>query len=404
MRLGSRLLLLGCVVLGLSQSSVLADAVVSLEVFSKNDVPLAGGPATTVNAVPGDKLELIFRIRSWGTVPAPNNLKGFQLSTLYSDFVSGTAGNVLPEAFHATTDPTHVCPAIPVGGDNFDNVYTDNTFPAYVFAGHGTAFLTQSTNTCNYRWAGALLNTSAPDPGGAAGGIREYAGSLIVRVSNDAAGTFTLNPNPDQNDGTFLRNQNNLPLGPVLFEGCTIVTPGAAPTLVSSVPANGSIDARQPHPISSPTPAAGWNSLTATFSAAATGLTPASFEVTVVPAGGPVPTISTVVPNGNNAVITFSTPIPPGKWTRVRHIASNSDTCLGFLPADVNNDRTASPVDILKEIDHLNGVEMYQPFQTDADRSGLTNPADILRVIDMLNGADAFVVWNGQSIPANPCN
>lgn len=404
MRLGSRLLLLGCVVLGLSQSFAKADAVVSLEVYSKNDVPLAGGPANTVNAVPGDKLELIFRIRSWGTTPAPNNLKGFQLSTLYSDFVSGTAGNVLPEGFHTTTDPTHVCPATPVGGDNFDNCYTEPSFPAYVFAGHGTAFLSQSTNTCNYRWAGALLNTAAPDPGGAAGGIREYAGTLIIRVSNDAAGTFTLKPNPDQVDGTFLRNQENLPLGPVGFEGCTIVTPGAAPMMVSTVPADGSIDARQPHAISSPTPPAGWNSLTATFSAAAAGLTPASFEVTVAPAGGPVPTISTVVPNGNNAVITFSTPIPAGKWTRVRHIASNTDTCLGFLPGDVNNDRTASPVDILKEIDHLNGVVTFQPFQTDADRSGITNPADILRVIDMLNGADAFVVWNNVSIPASPCN
>jgi hypothetical protein len=213
-----------------------------------------------------------------------------------------------------------------------------------------------------------------------------------------------LNPNPDQIDGTFLRNQNAEPIEPLAFEGCTIVTPGGAiPSIMSSVPANGSIDARQPHPISNMVPQ-GWNQATLNFSASATGLTPASFEVSVVPAGGPVPAIMSVAPNGNSALVTFTTPIPPGKWTRIRHVASNSSTCLGFLPGDVNNDRTASPVDILKEIDHLNGVEMYQPYQTDADRSGATNPADILRVIDLLNGADAFIVWNGMTLPVNPCN
>lgn len=182
--------------------------------------------------------------------------------------------------------------------------------------------------------------------------------------------------------------------------------PCEAIAIVSSTPPNGAIDARQPHPINSPTPAAGYTQLTLTFSGAATGLVPASFGVAVEPAGGPVPSIVTVSIAGNNATLTLNQPIPAGKWTRVTHTESGTSTRIGFLPGDVNNDRTASPVDVLRLIDRLNGVCApppppcnYAAYQTDADRSGATNPADILRVIDLLNGADAFEVWNLRTLP-----
>lgn len=91
--------------------------------------------------------------------------------------------------------------------------------------------------------------------------------------------------------------------------------------------------------------------------------------------------------------------IPEKHWTRITHIPSGTSTRIGFLPGDVNNDRSSGPVDILKLIDHLNGVETFAIYQTDIDRSGVTNPADVLRVIDLLNGADCYDPYNGATLP-----
>ncbi len=397
-------IVIGIAILGNSYSAF-SQAVVSLEAEVKNGVPIPGGPVATVTAAPGDVLELIFRVRSWGTTPPPNNLKGYQCAIGFEEFFAECSGNVLPVGFYEITDPLHVCPdGEPVGGDNFDTAYVDNTHPAFVFAGHGIGWRPVSTNTCNYRWACALLNTSAPDPGGSAGGIREYMATLVVRVSDDANGTFILNPNPDPVDGTFLRNSANLPLLPLLFEPCTIIV---HPPLifVAPDPPSGSIDARQPHAINDAVARQGWDRITSHVLTDCEGpaVAPADFEVTVEPPGGTIPQIIDITDDGQEITLLSDSPIPPRKWTRVRHVASGADLCLGFLPGDVNNDQIVHSTDVLRLIDHLNGVEDYEVNQTDIDRSGVTNPADVLRVIDLLNGADAFDPWNGRFLPPNPC-
>ncbi|GFO82761.1 MAG: hypothetical protein A49_23880 [Methyloceanibacter sp.] len=172
-------------------------------------------------------------------------------------------------------------------------------------------------------------------------------------------------------------------------------------SIVASAPPNNAIDARQPSSLGddcADTP--GWDSLVITFDCSASGLGAADFNVTTNPTGS-APTISNVVPNGNDITLNLSGPIPPGKWAVFTHNASGTSTRLGYLPADVNNDRTASPVDIPKLVDSLNGVVQspHMIWQTDIDRSGAANPADILRVIDLLNGADCYEVWNGVSLP-----
>ena len=73
--------------------------------------------------------------------------------------------------------------------------------------------------------------------------------------------------------------------------------------------------------------------------------------------------------------------------------------CWGDLPADVNNDRTSGPVDILAVIDCLNRTVECDIWQCDVDRSAMCAPADILRVIDLLNGADAYEEWLGKRLP-----
>lgn len=387
-------LLVGGLTVGLLQGIVVAAPVVSLEIRSKNGAVIPGGPVTTVNAVPNDTLELVFRVRDWNTATGAPQLRGYQTSIVYDDYLSGTAGDVLPIGFEIT-DPDGECPGTPNGGNNLANVFIDIARADFVFPpASGTVFATVDTSGCNYRWAGALLSGAVTGTTG----VRKYVGSLNVRVSADASGTFTLNPNPDSEDGTFLRNALDLPIEPVSFEGCTIVTPGVI-SIVSSDPANNAIDARQPHPINNSALRQGWNQATIMFSGPTAGLTAANFSVSVEPAGGVVPAISGVGTDQNAALVLLNQVIPAGKWTRITHIASGTSIRLGALPADVNGDRTSSPVDILRIIDHLNGVQNYPLFRTDADRSGVANPADILRVIDLLNGADQFEVWNGKTLP-----
>lgn len=177
-------------------------------------------------------------------------------------------------------------------------------------------------------------------------------------------------------------------------------------SIVASTPPDGGIDARQPSPVDSPNPPQGWNQVTLHFMSDTSGLDANDFLTFIDPAGGPAPIVVNVAPSGNDAVLTFDTVIPTGKWTHVTHTESGTSIRLGFLPGDVNNDRISGPVDILRLIDRLNNVCdpppppcEYLDFQSDINRSNLTEPSDILREIDLLNGAGVYDVWNGQVLP-----
>ncbi|MDO8630984.1 MAG: hypothetical protein Q7R41_10875, partial [Phycisphaerales bacterium] len=179
----------------------------------------------------------------------------------------------------------------------------------------------------------------------------------------------------------------------------------ACPGIVSSIPDNCAIDARQPHQPGDPLALQGWNSVDFTFDANCdvSGATVGDFTVSVTPAGT-APTVSGVDVAGQTVTVTLSGVIPAQKWTCISHTASGDRVCLGSLPADANGDRTAAPVDILDIIDNLNGV-LVPPLadhQCDIDRSNLCAPADILSEIDLLNGASGFLVWNGKTLPVCP--
>lgn len=181
-------------------------------------------------------------------------------------------------------------------------------------------------------------------------------------------------------------------------------------TIVGVSPEHCTIDARRPFPPNTPAQRAGFTSMILTFSGTpGTGEDAANdYQVTQIPAQTPPipPTISSVVagPGANQKTINFNVPIQPNKWTCVRHIASNSRRCIGYLPADANSNRAALPNDILDIIDNLNGVR-NPPLvihQCDIDRSGICAPADILTEIDLLNGTNGFPVQNGDTLEACP--
>lgn len=176
--------------------------------------------------------------------------------------------------------------------------------------------------------------------------------------------------------------------------------------ILSTVPANCSVDARRPHAPNVPGTPQGYNSIALTFDAGCNlaGAAPGDFSVACNPAGAPCPTVSNVNTVDQTVTVTLSSVIPAGKWTCITHTASGDQACVGSLPGDASGNLTTAPADILDIIDNLNGVRV--PALTldhcDMDRSGQCLPADIIAEIDMLNGANGFIVWNAKSLAACP--
>ncbi len=169
--------------------------------------------------------------------------------------------------------------------------------------------------------------------------------------------------------------------------------------ITSSVPAHNSIDARQPSDIKGKE-YFGFQSVDLSFDMAPIGLAANDFSTQEQGGDGIAPALQSFVFLDTQTVqMNFSNSIEPGAWTTITHIPSGSSVRLGYLPGDVNGDRTSSPVDILALIDSLNGVTPRPIYSTDMNRSGVAEPSDILRLIDLLNGAGAYEIWNGVSLP-----
>ncbi len=264
------------------------------------------------------------------------------------------------------------------------------------------------------------------------GNICQYGdcvGGSCVLLNRPNGTTCTSDGNPCTNDtcngsGTCTHPNNSNPCNDGLFcNGTDTCSGGSCSThsgdpcpgeycdesadvcrriIVSSNPPDCAIDARKP---SDPdgSPLYGWQSAVLTMSGSASGIVAGNFSVTST--SGTAPSVSNVSISSTDVTVNLSGRIPPGAWTTITYNPGLSSVCLGYLPADANNDATSAPVDILDLVDNLNGV--YSPpmqiWQCDPDRSALCAPADILELIDLLNGAGAYDVWNGVSIGTAPC-
>ncbi len=106
----------------------------------------------------------------------------------------------------------------------------------------------------------------------------------------------------------------------------------------------------------------------------------------------------------DTCTVTLKRPIAPGEATTITYTDENGAVATGRFvshPANVNGDSQASPSDILRMIDYLNGVDVppWGLYSEDVDHSGLLAPPDILRVIDLLNGAGEFETWINTPLP-----
>ncbi len=238
----------------------------------------------------------------------------------------------------------------------------------------------------------------------AANGQLFHAGMLCANVECVASGACCVGVECETLTEAECGNASGVYQGDGVPCEANTCAPSCTTIVGASVPPNCAIDARQPYPPSTPGSPQGWNAITLTIDCDDTSsLSVGDFAVTTTPAGN-TPGIASLAPNGASLMVQFADPIPPGSWTCVEFVPSGAKRCLGFLPGDVNSDRTTAPVDILELIDHLNGVRV-PPLglsQADIDRSNLIAPADILSEIDLLNGASGFLPWNGKNIPVCP--
>lgn len=177
------------------------------------------------------------------------------------------------------------------------------------------------------------------------------------------------------------------------------LVPGHALALLSSNPPAEAIDARQPY---SPAgnPAQGWQSVDLEFNGSAQTLRAEDFLLNQEGGMGETPAIISIENLSENRIrALLSQPISVGAWTRLEYLGNGQAFRLGYLPADVNGDRTSTAVDILQLIDALNLVSPRPIYATDIDRSGVQTPADILRLIDLLNGAGEYDPFLNRSLP-----
>ena len=180
--------------------------------------------------------------------------------------------------------------------------------------------------------------------------------------------------------------------------------------IVDSVPASGTIDARQPIDPNT-MQAQGWTSVDLTFNHDADGIDPGKFSVEEVCVAGECdgvpPSLLDIATAGTTVTATFDRPIDPAAWTVIHYVDGDMDSAvwLGFLPGDADGSATANSFDVLAVIDLINDALSggNPPAHTcDIDRSGSVSLTDMLVLVDLLNGSAPFDAYLGVSLPDLP--
>lgn len=180
--------------------------------------------------------------------------------------------------------------------------------------------------------------------------------------------------------------------------------------IVSSLPPDGVVDARQPHPPTSALKRQGIGSIQepiiVSLSAPIRGVEVcfSICETQSDPTFGDNAIEQVNDLGGTDYEIILRRPITTGGVTTIQYTGGSNFVSLTAHPANVNADSASGPADILAVIDCcINGVctPAFGLHSCDVDHSGLAGPPDILRVIDLLNGAAEFTPWLNTSRPTN---
>ncbi len=274
--------------------------------------------------------------------------------------------------------------------NNDDLASTSNFGPEVDVSAPGQSIFSTTVAPQNYRFLTGT-SMSSPHVAGVASLLRSYMPGLSALEIREAIETSTDDLGVPGWDEFFGHGRLN-----------AASALGAATEyfdVVASDPATGAVDARQPTELDG-SGTAGWHMASATFDLDPTILSIGDFVVTVDPPG-PVVTIDSIDQVGNTLTFHLDQSIPPVARTTITHSASGSGVSLGYLPGDVDGSGTSEALDVFilgDAIDEFPGGEL--PLHSaDINRSGTADFEDMMRLLDLLNGADAYIVYDGLTLP-----
>lgn len=380
-------------------------AILSLRAVKHN-----GATITTTNnlaVAPNDLIEANIFVSDWGA-EMPLGVRSIQAAVFgRAGFQSGDNGVILPVGWEAplettgspcTTnanclDPRYpVCVALlgrcqsathnPSLGSSIDRL----TRTDFIHFGLDGIFQI-SNDSPDYTYVSVATDASTVDTG-----VPRYVGTLVLRVSANACGVFTI---------SFLGNRTSLLADPLpeplivepVFQPLVLTVGQCALQMLTCTPNHCTEDARMPHPLDVPIPRFTMNRFTANFSGSTAALVPSSFTLTQIPSdtGDGLPLIASVIPSGNNADIVFSRAINFPAYTCVKHNLSSKQCCFSVLPGDADASLFVQPLDAFAIIDNLDGQLPAVPIERcDINRSNLCTPGDLLTLVDLMNGANVF--------------
>ncbi len=236
----------------------------------------------------------------------------------------------------------------------------------------------------------------------------KYAGTIKIRASGDACGSFTIALKPPSD--SQLNDTNSIAIEPLTLEGLTInLGTCACTTIVSSQPADCSIDPKQPSEPDGSNPA-GPTSIVVTMdcdTGAPPVLTCANFLVSQVPSGAPALSCQSVTPRfggiNEQILVNFNRRVTTQRWNCLEYQAGGKvqgqRVCFNHFPGDVNQSRAVEPIlDVNRLLDCLDGDFPCTLAECDVDRTGLCASKDLLRLGDLENGGENYPVYRGLTI------
>lgn len=358
-----------CVALLLTIEAVAQDPALSLEAVKVNGEDLAK-TTSNITVGPGDSMELNIFVRDWS--PNGEKLRALQVQIDDRGYTSGTTGSIHPVDYEKTTLSEF---------ENKQNAFIDVEHPRYVFKG-ATSMPVMDTISWGYRYLNIVVDPDQAVPCSEKG-ARYYCGTLKVKVSDDASGTFILGLYEEPGAST-LRDENNVEIMPLSFDKLVVnVTEKAlVRRVVSSEPPAGAVDARD-------AANGGWDRIDLTFNIDATALKPDDFTLT--DGSSDPPKVKAVEANGTRVTLRLERGLRPARWTDIMHKASSSGTRIGCLPGDASGDGVVNAEDVFLLARQQSAGELPLPlYRTDVDRNGTCDPADAIRLIELVNEPTAY--------------
>ncbi len=333
----------------------------SFEAAAVNGVPLKENATGEITAYRGDVILCEIYLRDWS--PNQELLRGYVASLDDPSWISGSTGSIKP-VDHEQTAANDVA--------NEGHVFIDDLHPLSI------AKLTAIVDPIRYRFRGFFTDIDdallSPQDG-----TKRYCGSVRMKVSNDASGTFTLRLDPAS---SVLEDSKRQRLGPIDYEPLKIHVLTNVLRVIESAPPSGSINARRPH-----RPGAGWDRSVLTFDADTEAITATDFAVedgTYAP-----PRVQRVVPEGRRITVILDRPISAGRWTAITHKASGTGTRIGSLPGDTTGNGLLDREDVFAVFKEPGDTELPL-YQIDVDGDGRRGLRDALRAIELLQGPDVY--------------